>query len=349
MTSATRPVARLSTPGEIAAVVPVLCGFQPSESLVVVSLRGPRRRVGTTMRFDLDGTAPDPAAGAAEVAERLALDGADRALVVVVSEAPDAPCRSAGRLGLAWSELAGDVDAACRARDVEVQEMLLVRGGRWWSYVCTSETCCPAAGTELAHRPTPALQLVEAERVLRGRAVLASRDQLVASVALVLPAAQASSHAARARSRLGDRRSRLGAVAARAAVLREARALLGEVRGGGTVGPEQAATLAVAVGDLLVRDTVATWCLRDGGALLSLLLQTARQVGPPHDVQVLALLAWVAYAEGDGGLANVALERCLSADPTCSLGHLLSQALHGQLPPRELRQLLARTARTLRG
>jgi hypothetical protein len=46
-------VARLSGPGEILAVLPSLCGFTPHESLVLLSLRGPRRRLGLTARVDL--------------------------------------------------------------------------------------------------------------------------------------------------------------------------------------------------------------------------------------------------------------------------------------------------------
>src|SRR3712207_3632926 len=46
-------VARLSSPGEILAVLPSLCGFRPQESLVLMSLRGQRQRLGLTARVDL--------------------------------------------------------------------------------------------------------------------------------------------------------------------------------------------------------------------------------------------------------------------------------------------------------
>ena len=398
MTSATRPgarpVARLTSPGEIAAVVPVLCGFVPEESLVVVSLRGPRKRVGLTMRFDLAWAVGDPAVAAAEVAARLALDGAAQVVLVVYSTEPDpVEGRRAGSVGglrslgedgaaaglgspgerravralgsagdnattralraaprLAWAELVLAIEQACEPRGTALNEALLVRDGRWWSYLCHRQSCCPPEGTPLEGRTTPALQLVEAERVLGGRAVLASREELRASVAgpVLLAARTAEQQLDLAVDRWLDRHHREGREALRTHGLRRARALVARVQAGGTVDGPEAAELAVAVQDVLVRDEVATWSLRRSEALMATLLQTARQVVPPEDAAVLALLGWVAYAHGDGGLANVSLERCLTSDPDHSLGILLVEMLHNQVPPREIRTLMRKTRAGLR-
>ena len=387
MTSATRPgarpVARLTSPGEIAAVVPVLCGFVPEESLVVVSLRGPRKRVGLTMRFDLAWAVGDPALAAAEVAARLALDGASQVVLVVYSAEPDpvegrqlgvvrelgspgeggaralgvgAPGENAttGALGaaprLAWAELVLAIEQACEPSGTALNEALLVRDGRWWSYLCHRPRCCPAEGTPLEGRTTPALQLVEAERVLGGRAVLASRQELRASVArpVLLAARSAEQQLDLAVDRWLDRYHREGREPLRTHGIRRARALVARVQAGGTVDGAEAAELAVAVQDVLVRDEVATWSLRRSEALMATLLQTARQVLPPEDAAVLALLGWVAYAHGDGGLANVSLERCLTSDPDYPLGNLLVEMLHNQVPPREIRTLMRKTRAALR-
>lgn len=389
MTSATRPgsrpVARLTSPGEIAAVVPVLCGFVPEESLVAVSLRGPRKRVGLTMRFDLAWAVGDLAATAAEVADRLAVDGASQVVLVVYSTVnapepvlsavpepepepspeleqkpsrardvgtPDAPVPDAPAdfAGLAWADLVAAVEAACEPEGIRLNEALLVRDGRWWSYLCRRPTCCPPEGTALEGRSTPALELVEAERVLGGRVVLASREELRATVAgpTLLAARSAEQQLDLAVDRWLDRYQREGREALRTHSLRRARALVARVEAGGTVDGAEACELAVAVQDVRVRDEVGTWCLRRSEALLSTLLQTARQVVPPEDAAVLALLGWVAYAHGDGGLANVALERCLASDPEHSLGTLLAEMLHRQVPPREVRKLMRKTRGALR-
>ncbi|MCW2616702.1 MAG: uncharacterized protein JWN08_3696 [Frankiales bacterium] len=344
MTSAARPVARLTSPGEVVALVPVLCGFVPQESLVVVSLRGPRKQIGLTMRFDLDWAASDLGAAAAEVAERLELDEAARLVLVVFSSVP-----SCGR-SLPWSDLVAEVQAACDPRGTAVDEALLVREGRWWSYVCGAQACCPAEGTPLATEPTAALRLVEAERVLEGRAVLSSRDELVASLATpVLQAAtDAEEELDRALDAWLDRYHRDGREAVRDHGLTLARTLLAGCHEGLAVAGPEAAALAVAVQDVLVRDEIATWCLDDHDALLSVLLQVARLVVPPEDCAVLALLGWVAYAHGDGAVANVALQRCLASDPDHVLAQLLGEMLSRQVPPVEVRALLRATARQLR-
>ncbi len=337
MTAAARPVARLSSPAEIAAVVPLLCGFTPTQSLVAVSLRGPTRRIGLTLRFDLDWAAVDPPGAAQEVAERLALDGAARMVLVVLTD-------ETGPAGApAWRDLVDDIGDACRSRGIATEEALLVTDDRWWSYLCADAGCCPPGGTPLHAVPaTRAVQLVQAERVLGGHAVLASRDELAASVAapVLLAAAAARQHlqaAARERSGHDGASRRVQAVDA-------ARRLLDRVEAGGSVGAAEAAALAVSCADVTVRDEVATWCLDRHEPLLSLLLQTARQVVAPYDPPVLALLAWTAYAHGDGALANVALERCLASDRAYGLGVLLQEALDRQLPPREIRRLLEQVA-----
>jgi len=80
-TDLARPLIRLRSPSDIVEVVPYLVGFQPEDSLVVVSLRGERLRVGLTARVDL------PPAESAETCARefvgyLKRDNAARAVVV---------------------------------------------------------------------------------------------------------------------------------------------------------------------------------------------------------------------------------------------------------------------------
>src|SRR4051812_31304287 len=87
MAATEMPVVRLTSPGEIAAAIPHLCGFVPSESLVAVSLRGDRRRIGLSLRFDLPAIeAVADTANAEEVASRLAHDGASAIVLVVYTE-----------------------------------------------------------------------------------------------------------------------------------------------------------------------------------------------------------------------------------------------------------------------
>lgn len=326
------PVARLSSPGEIAAAVPLLCGFVPHESLVVVSLKGRRSRVGLTMRVDLPPDEHEPAL-VEQMVERLRFDRARKAVVVVFTEAAD----SAGglpRAGLVQA-LAGQLERA----GVRPTDQILVRSGRWWSYACSAR-CCPPEGTPVEATATPALLLVEAHGVLEGRAVLPSRQDLVASLAAPLDLAL--------RGRLDSAsavRERRSAAEGRVLVGREAlrswrRALEQVLDGHDPLGPQAAATLVVSLSDVLVRDEVLTWAIDDDASLLALLLHLAGRSVPPHDVPVCALVAWVSHLRGDGGLANVALDRALAADPEYGVALLSREALDAQVSPAAVRSLL---------
>ncbi len=114
----------LRSAGELAAAVPHLTGFVPEQSLVAISLRGKRRRVGLTLRADLD----DSPALVELVVGAMCRDGAG-ACVLSVHTAQRAPS------GLPRSDLVQRLRESLRDRGVPVLEALLVRGGRFWSYL----------------------------------------------------------------------------------------------------------------------------------------------------------------------------------------------------------------------
>jgi hypothetical protein len=327
-------VARLSTPGEILAVLPSLCGFPPDESLVLLSLRGPRRRVGLTARVDLPGPVDEPAV-AQLCAERMAGDGAAAVVLAVHSEQG----RREGFVEL--------VRRACTDVRLEVVEALHVEGGLWTSYSCR-RACCPPTGTPLP-TDSPALALVAAERVGSGRAVLRSRAELVASLAPPegLLRAAADQRLEEAGEQWLRHRLERGAAASRRGTLDHAEALLDRVARGGPVAPVDAALLSVGLQDVQARDGLATLLLTRSDELLALLLQVASSVTPPADAPVCTLLAWVGYARGDGALANVALDRALEGTPDYSLALLLRTCLDAGIPPDEVRDLARGTRETL--
>ena len=96
-----------------------------------------------------------------------------------------------------------------------------------------------------------------------------------------------------------------------------------------------------------MRDQVAAWCLDRRDPLLGLLLQLCRSAVPPHDAPLCAVLAWVAYASGQGALALVAVDRALRTDPAYSLARLLEQAADRVVPPEQVRDVLRTAAEDL--
>lgn len=324
MTTTDAPIVRLRSPGEIAAAVPLLVGFAPQDSLVVVALRG--KRIGLTMRVDL----PEPPDApdlldelAAELVQRVRHAGGTACAVVVLADARQ-------------EALVDALLGACADVAVEVIEALHVAAGRWSSYTCSAR-CCPTAGTPV---PQPSARL-QAETALRGRAVLPSRADLVASLAPPRDTRAARQRQEHAAEDLADQVLRDGLPAARVDVLAAWRAALDDVEDGGALDGARAAALAVSLHDVVLRDEVAVLALARGPALRAALEQVCRQVVPPDDAPACALLAWVAYVDGDGGAANVALDRARTSDPGHGLAGLLRSALDAAVPPSELRGVLA--------
>lgn len=339
---ASLPVARLRGPGDVAAALPHLCGFVPTESLVVVALQGPRSRVRLTLRVDLPGVEQErPLAD--EVVQRMRHAQADGVLLVVCTEGDS----DAG--GLPRRQLVRRLRRALDRAGVSCDDALLIRGGRWWSYRCSDPRCCPAEGTPLGASGGQGLTLLQARSALQGRAVLASRADLVA--ALAPPAGSEAVALRRLLDAVDAERAGAGAdrPTAGAGALQEWRDALVQAGQPPLVLPDPlAARLAASLADVVVRDEVLTWLLDDHDALLTLLLALAARCPAPWDAPVCAILGWVAHGRGDGGLANVALDRALVSQPGYSLALLSRQALEGQLPPSEVRNLLEGSRRLLR-
>ncbi len=341
--AATPVVARLSSPGEIAAALPHVCGFVPTESLVVVALRGPRKRMGLTMRFDLAACGPVDLV-AADVVARLRQAEASTALLVVFTE-QEGP--------LPRSELVAAVSASCEADGIAVHEALLVRTGRWFSYDCRDRRCCPPEGTPVpAPSGSPGLSLLAAETVLDGRAVRGSRAELAATVAPpALLAAKAAEQAQEAAlQRWAERVVADGDGAERdAAAARWQRALAGARDGQFSLTPPELTDLAVGLLDVRVRDVVLVQIVDDSESLLALLLTLARCTVPPDDAAVCTLLAITAWVRGDGALANIALDRAQATDPDYSLATLIRIGLDRAVPPREVKRWLRASAAQVGG
>lgn len=301
------------------AALPVLLGFVPHESVVLLCLDH-HGRLGLTLRLDLP-----PAAQEREVADELVArvrhSGSARVYVLVLSEQPGRPQQA----------------LVLRLRErLDVVDALLVRAGRWESWLCTDPRCCPPGGTPLLERSAQ-VDRVRAEGVLRGRAVLPSREALVASLARPGCSPERWEQAA---ADLRAERRRAGPTAVRARLRR----VLAEAVATGSRGERtDLVEPALALDDVRLRDELLVR-QSDDDAVLALLLAMARATPPPHDAPVCATLAWVAYGRGDGALASVALDRALATDPAHGLARLLRRALDAQVRPVDLREVLACTA-----
>jgi hypothetical protein len=325
MTASSEPtVVKVGELNALVDAVPYLLGFMPAESIVVVSLHGPRERMQFAVRLDL--VSPDCDDQVAQMfAGRMGAAEADSVMVFVYTA--DEPTER----GLPRREL---VDRIVETMPMSVRDAFLVTEERVWSYVCDDEVCCPREGR--LREQTPDSLALAAAHALNGDAVLPDRAAVVATVRPV------TGERAAAMQRAIDTAAAAQAALEPDRVLTKARRLATKVRARyecppATLSDEEAATLIVAMRDWRLRDRLLGWASADSDAMRSLLHDLAVRAVSPHDAPACTAYAWASYLHGEGLIAAVALERALASDPDYSLAQLLNEALMRQVPPSRLR------------
>lgn len=142
----------LRTPAELADALPYLLGYRPEDSIVLVALRDRdgRGRFGGRARLGIPVNAEDWAAAAGQLAHGLVTGSRRRGVrpEQMVAYLCQEPAR--GETGREVMErlrpLAQNLRVECGALDVPVVEALCISAGRFWSYCCDEEACCPAEG-----------------------------------------------------------------------------------------------------------------------------------------------------------------------------------------------------------
>ena len=318
---------RIGSPASLLAVVPVLLGFEPGNSMVVIGVGQPGAEVRLTLRYDL----PAPGLAPAVAAHALSVLTAQRIQTAVA-------------VGYGPEHLVSPVAAALRdcapGADVTVTELLRADNQRYWSYVCDDPACCPPEGKPFDVRDHPAARAMAAESAR----VLASRDALAATVA---PATGAAAEQMRQATRQAEEQvARAIARAARSGRKASVRRLIATVglpavsegirryRGGGRLESGEAAWLTVVLRDLRVRDDAWSRMRPEHReAHTRLWTDLTRLAQPGYVCAPAALLAFVAWQSGNGALANVALDRALAEDPDYSMAVLLRQVIDSGAPP----------------
>jgi hypothetical protein len=335
---------RISDPGEVAAALPHLLGFRPEESVVVVGLGGPSGgRVGLTVRADL----PPPQHAvplAAALARGIVTDDPAAVLVAVVSERDDEVDLDGG-VDLPHRDLVHALVITFADARIPVRDVLLVRGGRWWSYDCPHECCVPGAGTPLPD----GVSALEAASVATGQVLAQSREELEARITHLDRADREDVR--EACFALVNTRSARAAEVGWAAVERDAWAAVEtavrERRAAGAVAALTPQTLAEIVWGLqhtALRDRALGLSLGDDAAAAEALWTECTRRAPwmlaAAPATLLAVSAWL---RGDGAMASVALERALGSDEDYQLAQLLRSALAACMRPEELRAMVVAT------
>jgi alkylhydroperoxidase/carboxymuconolactone decarboxylase family protein YurZ len=118
---------------------------------------------------------------------------------------------------------------------------------------------------------------------------------------------------------------------------------------GGTLGDTEVAALASTLTDVAVRDTLYALAVgAAAGQAETLWALLARTLPEPWRLEALVLLAFSAYARGDGPLAGLSLEAALRGDPKHRMAGMLDTALQSGMRPEQIREL-AGTGQTAGG
>ena len=307
----------LESPADLLAVLPYLIGFHPVASLCVVALEsGGAIRVLRCDLPDADSIGESSISLARTIVARpvetvfLAGYGSDHDVSPVIRAVVDA---------LAIEGM--PVDNAVRADQ-----------GRYWSYLCDDEGCCPAEGTPYDISTSAAA----AAAVCNGMTALPDRSDLVASIAAEEGPARTAVREATSRvaEEVGQRIQDPGEVRRFIAdVRRIVGGALESHDGGGRLDDEDVAWLSVLLGSIRLRDE-AWVTIRPGYLIPQLSLWTDMTRRATANVAACAsLLAFAAWQDGNGVLAKAALDRALEADPGYKLARLMAEVLSAGLPP----------------
>jgi hypothetical protein len=323
MTTSQSPDFHLNRPGVLIAALPAVLGFVPEKSLVLVTVD--RGEMGCVMRVDLSNELVDSLAHVAEVA---AAARPDSAIAVLIDE-EGANCRMCND---EHRELAGLLTTVLADRGIELLAAHVVdrvaAGGRWH---CADG--CGNAGTV----DDPSASPLAAAAVLDGRRLYARRAELQEVIDVIDPArtdalAEVIDGVKPGQAERQDDAARADIEATIAAAARVADAA--------QLGDDELARLAWALTDIRVRDTLYALAVGENAEQAeSLWAVLSRTLPEPWRVEALVLLAFSAYARGDGPLAGVSLEAALRGDPTHRMAGMLDTALQSGMRPEQIRDL----------
>ncbi|MFK0256078.1 DUF4192 domain-containing protein [Streptomyces sp. NPDC090445] len=360
--SPTDPQITLRSPAELADALPYLLGFHPTDSLVMVAVHGEGGRFGGRLRLGIPAAPAEWEDTARLVAESL-IQGSERraakpdGIILFLYQDPRAG-ESGQRVMTRLRPLAQRIRLACGALDVPVLEALCISGGRYWSYCCPDERCCPAEGSVLA---APGTSVAAAAATFAGLRIRGSLREIEGRLAPLNGATAREMECAldQAAATLvprildGASRKDIGAeTITLARTLMQRLTLAPPVEGGpgaddwddALLGHDEAATLILGLQDRETRDIAAEW-MEDEEAAAALRLWRAlarRCVGAygEHAAAPLTLAGWVSWSTGDEPTARIVLGLALRADADYRFAQLLHQACNEGIDPEGLRACL---------
>lgn len=317
----------LNRPATLIAALPAILGFVPEKSLVLVSLAA--GELGSVMRADLCDELADRVGHLAE----LVAAANPAAAIAVIVDANGAQCP---RCNEEYRQLCAALAAALSQRDIVLWAAHVVdrvaAGGRWH---CVDGCGCSGVIDD------PSASPLAMAAVLDGRQLYPRRSDLQAVIAVDDPVRSAELAVALGHQ-AADREIayRADSVGCSRQDVENALAAAARVADGQSLSDTELARLGCALGDARVRDMLYALAVgENAGAAESLWALLARVLPEPWRVEALVLLAFSAYARGDGPLAGVSLQAALCCEPGHRMAGMLDTALQSGLRPEHIRDI----------
>ena len=255
------------------------------------------------------------------------------AAIAVIVDADGAHCP---RCNEEYRQLCATLTEALLQHDIELWAAHVVDrvalGGRWH---CVDG--CGSAGDV----DDPSASPLAAAAVLDGRRLYPRRADLQAVIAVDDPARSAElADAVRQQVATREAAHRADPAGCGRRDVENAMAAAARVAGGQSLSDAELAELGCALSDVRVRDILYALAVgENAGEAESLWALLARTLPQPWRVEALVLLAFSAYARGDGPLAGVSLEAALRCEPDHRMAGMLDTALQSGLRPEHIREL----------
>ena len=318
---------RFNRPGALIAALPAVLGFVPEKSLVLVALED--GRMGAVMRADLSADLTDNLHRLAELA---ATSGADDVVAVIVdADGALCPMCSADH-----RELCDALRAELERNSVGLYSAHVVdrveSGGSWH---CVDG--CGAGGAV----EDPTASPMAAAAVLDGRRLYGRRADLHAVIAIADPIrSRRLIDPIRAHAAVRQAQWQADPDGSGRHDVEKALEVAARVSAGEQPSDPELAALACGLTDVAVRDTLYALAVGvDAASAEALWSVLARCLPDPWRVEALVLLAFSAYARGDGPLAGISLEAALRSDPDHRMAGMLDTALQSGMRPEQIREL----------
>jgi hypothetical protein len=315
----------LTSAHDLITAVPFLIGFHPTCSLVLISVKG--GAIGLAMRIDLPEQLDSEAIDL--LAHHFIKDEADAALLVAYM-----PVEREDGDSLLISLGAGLIRSG-----VSIQESIVVRDGRYRSIICRDLKCCPAVGITV-----PAIEesQIAAEHVVAGNPMpYANIADLVETLAADSSSFDFDWSDEVARYFIAEDAEDIGAL--RRDGVESMELLLDEYRIGR--GPTNRTLVARMIGrmvDVQVRDYALGVHSEDTYDLYFTMWRELLRLAPRGFVAPIAcIVAAMAYENGDGALAQKALDRAFEDDDRYPLASLLRRVFSAGWPPESFASMRA--------